>query len=92
MIGVWPLLGICGVCGGLACGIFGLESFGGLGGVSFMSQLIGSVAGVTVALIGGALVYGGVKAVSGLRLNEDEEYKGADLSIHRIGSTNQEEF
>jgi Amt family ammonium transporter len=92
VLGVWPLHGICGVWGGLACGIFGLESFGGLGGVSFMSQLIGSVAGVTVALIGGALVYGGVKAVSGLRLNEDEEYKGADLSIHRIGSTNQEEF
>ncbi len=92
VLGVWPLHGICGVWGGLACGIFGLESFGGLGGVSFMSQLIGSVAGVAVALIGGALVYGGVKAVSGLRLNEDEEYKGADLSIHRIGSTNQEEF
>lgn len=92
VLGVWPLHGICGVWGGLACGIFGLESFGGLGGVSFMSQLIGSVAGVAVALIGGALVYGGVKAVSGLRLNEDEEYKGADLSIHRICSTNQEEF
>lgn len=92
VLGVWPLHGICGVWGGLACGIFGLESFGGLGGVSFMSQLVGSIAGVAVALIGGALVYGGVRAVSGLRLSEDEEHKGADLSIHRIGSTNQEEF
>lgn len=92
VLGVWPLHGICGVWGGLACGIFGLESFGGLGGVSFMSQLIGSLAGVSIALIGGALVYSAVRAVSGLRLSEDEEYKGADLSIHRIGATNQEEF
>ena len=92
VLGVWPLHGICGVWGGLACGIFGLESFGGLGGVSFMSQLVGSIAGVSIALIGGALVYGGVKAVSGLRLSQEEEYQGADLSIHRIGATNQEEF
>ncbi len=86
VLGVWPLHGVCGVWGGIAAGIFGTEALGGLGGVSFMSQLIGSIAGIAVALIGGVLVYGIVKAVSGLRLSEEEEYDGADLSIHKIES------
>ncbi|MDF2182738.1 ammonium transporter [Neptuniibacter sp. CAU 1671] len=88
VLGVWPLHGVCGVWGGIAAGIFGSEVLGGLGGVSFMSQLIGSVAGVVVALVGGALVYGIVKAVVGLRLSDEEEYDGADLSIHKIESVN----
>ncbi len=88
VLGVWPLHGVCGVWGGIAAGIFGSEALGGLGGVSFMSQLIGSVAGIVVALVGGALVYGIVKAVVGLRLSDEEEYDGADLSIHKIESVN----
>lgn len=87
VLGVWPLHGVCGAWGGIACGIFGTEAFGGLGGVSLMSQLIGTVAGIAVALIGGAIVYGAVKAVTGLRLSQEEEYNGADLSIHKIEST-----
>jgi len=89
VLGVWPLHGLCGAWGGIAAGIFGLEAFGGLGGVSFMSQLIGTAAGIAVALIGGFIVYGFVKAVSGLRLTEEEEFNGADLSIHKIGSTSE---
>lgn len=90
VLGVWPLHGLCGVWGGIACGIFGSKALGGLGGVSFTAQLIGSVAGITVALVGGFIVYVVVDKVSGLRLTEEEEYKGADLSIHRIGSTNND--
>jgi len=86
VLGVWPLHGVCGAWGGLAAGIFGLESMGGLGGVSFSAQLIGTLAGITVALVGGALVYGIVGKVSALRLSEEEEFQGADLSIHNIGS------
>jgi Amt family ammonium transporter len=71
-------------------GIFGLEMFGGMGGVTFMSQLIGSVTGVAVALVGGFFVYGLVHAVSGVRLTEEEEYNGADLSIHKIASTSDD--
>ncbi|WP_320819206.1 ammonium transporter [Thalassolituus sp.] len=89
VLGVWPLHGLCGAWGGIAAGIFGLEAFGGLGGVSFMSQLIGTFAGMAVALIGGFVVYGFVKAVSGIRLTEEEEFNGADLSIHKIGSTSE---
>ncbi len=90
VLGVWPLHGLCGAWGGIACGIFGTEAMGGLGGVSLMSQLIGTVAGIAVAVIGGFIVYGLVKAVSGIRLSEEEEFNGADLSIHKIGSTNDD--
>ena len=90
VLGVWPLHGICGTWGGIAAGIFGSSSLGGLGGVSFTAQLIGTLAGVGVALLGGFVVYGAVKAISGLRLTEEEEFNGADLSIHKIGSIGKE--
>ncbi|MEE1923702.1 ammonium transporter [Pseudomonas sp. 148P] len=90
VLGVWPLHGLCGVWGGIACGIFGQQLLGGLGGVSFASQVIGSLAGVVMALAGGFAVYGAIKAVHGLRLSQEEEYYGADLSIHKIGATSQD--
>ncbi len=89
VLGVWPLHGLCGVWGGIAAGVFGLEMFGGMGGVSFMSQLIGTLIGVTIAFGGGFVVYGIIKKVVGLRLTQEEEYQGADLSIHKIAATPQ---
>ncbi|KJH80888.1 ammonium transporter [Pseudomonas sp. KSR10] len=86
VLGVWPLHGLCGVWGGLACGVFGRQALGGLGGVSMASQLLGSALGVLVALAGGFLVYGLLRAIVGIRLSQEEEYNGADLSIHRIGA------
>ena len=86
VLGVWPLHGLCGVWGGIAAGIFGSAALGGLGGVSLLSQFIGTGLGVLVALAGGGVVYGGLKAAFGLRLSQEEEYAGADLSIHKIGS------
>ncbi|QJI28274.1 ammonium transporter [Pseudomonas sp. ADAK18] len=90
VLGVWPLHGLCGVWGGIACGIFGQTALGGLGGVSLISQLIGTALGVVVALAGGFLVYGVIKRVYGLRLSQEEEYYGADLSIHKIGAVSQD--
>jgi ammonium transporter, Amt family len=87
VLGVWPLHGLCGAWGGIACGIFGAVELGGLGGVSFASQVIGTLAGICVALLGGAIVYGGLKMVTGLRMTEEEEFDGADLSIHKISAT-----
>lgn len=87
VLGVWPLHGLCGAWGGIAAGIFGSKALGGLGGVSFISQLIGTVLGVSIALLGGVLVYGTIKKLVGLRLSAEEEFNGADLSIHQIGST-----
>jgi len=88
VLGVWPLHGVCGLWGGIAAGIFGLESFAGLGGVSFTAQLIGSITGVSVALIGGFIIYKSVNYFTPIRLSEEDEFNGADLSIHQIGATN----
>jgi Amt family ammonium transporter len=87
VLGVWPLHGLCGLWGGLAAGIFGAKALGGIGGVSFLGQLIGSGLGVAIALIGGFVVYGLLKVILGIRMSHEEEYDGADLSIHRISST-----
>jgi Amt family ammonium transporter len=87
VLGVWPLHGLCGVWGGIAAGIFGQQALGGLGGISFMAQLVGTVMGITIALVGGFVVYGGLKATVGVRLDEESEYNGADLSIHKIRAT-----
>lgn len=84
VLGVWPLHGLCGAWGGIAAGIFGLEALGGMGGVSFVSQLIGTALGIVVAFVGGLLVYGLLKRSVGIRLSEEEEFRGADLSIHKI--------
>ena len=87
VLGVWPLHGLCGLWGGLAAGIFGAKALGGIGGVTFTGQLIGSILGVGIAVIGGILVYGTLKAVLGIRMSQEEEFEGADLSVHRISST-----
>jgi ammonium transporter, Amt family len=87
VLGVWPLHGLCGVWGGIACGIFGSTSLGGLGGVSLGAQLVGTALGVGIALTGGFIVYGAIKAAIGLRLDQEDEYRGADLSIHHIAAS-----
>lgn len=91
VLGVWPLHGVCGVWGGLAAGIFGQQALGGLGGVSFLSQLIGTLLGISIALAGGLMVYGLLKKTVGIRLDPEEEFNGADLSIHRITATPERE-
>jgi Amt family ammonium transporter len=87
VLGVWPLHGVCGAWGGIACGIFGATSLGGVGGVAFGAQLVGTLLGVLIALIGGAIVYGLLKGTMGLRLDPEEEFRGADLAIHKISAT-----
>lgn len=91
VLGVWPLHGLCGAWGGIACGIFGATALGGRGGVTFMAQLLGTAMGVLWALVCGFAVYGLIKALAGLRLSQEEEYDGADLSIHRITATPERE-
>ena len=87
VLGVWPLHGLCGAWGGVAAGIFGSKALGGLGGVHLGAQLIGTAMGIAWALLAGFGLYGLIKVTMGLRLSQEEEYEGADLSIHRIGAT-----
>jgi Amt family ammonium transporter len=91
VLGVWPLHGLCGAWGGVAAGIFGSKALGGLGGVALMSQLIGTALGISIATLGGFLIYGVLKMTVGIRLDPEEEYEGADLSIHKISSTAERE-
>jgi Amt family ammonium transporter len=91
VLGVWPLHGLCGTWGGLACGIFGAKALGGIGGVSFMSQLSGTALGIVIALAGGFAIYGGLRATVGIRLDPEQEFDGADLSIHKITATPERE-
>jgi Amt family ammonium transporter len=91
VLGVWPLHGLCGLWGGIACGIFGLKALGGLGGVSFASQLVGSLMGAAYGLVAGFVIYAVVDKVLGLRLTAEEEQRGADLTIHKIGANPEED-
>ena len=91
VLGVWPLHGLCGAWGGIAAGIFGAKALGGIGGVAFGSQVAGTALGIAIAVAGAAIVYGTLKATLGLRLDPEEEFNGADLTIHKISSTAERE-
>jgi Amt family ammonium transporter len=91
VLGVWPLHGLCGTWGGVAAGIFGLPALGGLGGVSWQAQVLGTLLGVAWALVAGTVVYGGLKMTMGLRLSPEEEFEGADLTIHHISASPERE-
>jgi Amt family ammonium transporter len=87
VLGVWPLHGLCGAWGGLAAGIFGMKALGGIGGVSLGAQVVGTLLGISIAVGGGFVVYGTLKLLVGIRLDEENEFDGADLSIHKINAT-----
>jgi len=91
VLGVWPLHGLCGTWGGLAAGIFGSKALGGLGGITLSGQLIGTSLGVAWAVLGGLVIYTLLKLTMGLRLSQEEEYDGADLSIHKISASPERE-
>jgi Amt family ammonium transporter len=92
VLGVWPLHGLCGVWGGIAAGIFGLEALGGMGGVSFVSQLIGTLGGAAYALVTGLVVYLVTKTLFGIRLSDADQQQGADLAIHSVGANPEGEY
>ena len=92
VLGVWPLHGLAGAWGGIACGIFGSPALGGMGGVSLLAQILGTLGGVAIALTGSLLIYGALRKWVGIRLTEEEEFQGADLSIHKITANPEEDI
>jgi Amt family ammonium transporter len=92
VLGVWPLHGLCGLWGGIACGIFGLATFGGMGGVSLVAGRRGSVLGAAYAALAGFIIYALVDVLFGFRMGAEEERRGADLSIHKIGANPEEDM
>ena len=68
-------------------GDFGSKALGGLVGVSFGAQVIGTLLGIAVAVVDATIVYSVIKSVTRLRLDEEQEFNGADLSIHKISAT-----
>ena len=91
VLGVWPLHGLCGAWGGIAAGIFGSKALGGIGGVSLASQVIGTLLGIAIAVAGAFVIYSALRAMMGLRLDQEEEFNGADMAIHKIGATPERE-
>ncbi len=91
VLGVWPLHGLCGLWGGIACGIFGYEALGGLGGVTFGAQFVGSVMGAAYGLVAGGIVYFIADATLGLRMSDEDQHRGADLSIHKISANPEDD-
>ncbi|MEY2825252.1 MAG: hypothetical protein RLZ64_1790, partial [Pseudomonadota bacterium] len=50
-----------------------------------------TVLGIVIAVIGGWAIYAVLKMTVGIRLDREEEYQGADLSIHKITATPERE-
>jgi ammonium transporter, Amt family len=92
VLGVWPLHGVTGSWGGIAAGIFGTRTLGGVGGVSLLAQFTGTFAAVAYAAALGTAVYLVLKYAVGVRLSEDEELQGSDLSIHHVSAYPEQEF
>lgn len=90
VLGVWPLHGVCGAFGGITVGLFGQTWLGGLGGVSMLSQIVGTVFAIIIAVVGAFAVYGILKVTMGIRLSQEEEFRGADLSIHKISANSED--
>jgi Amt family ammonium transporter len=68
-----------------------LTVFGGVGGVTFQSQLVGSLLGAAFGFAAGTIVYWIVDAAFGLRLSPDDERRGADISIHKISANPEDD-
>jgi Amt family ammonium transporter len=77
------------LAGAISAGVFGQKWLGGLGGVSFLSQVVGTLTGVVIAVLRASIIYVGLKTTTGLRLDREQEFDGADLSIHK-GSASPE--
>ena len=73
---------ICGIWGTLAVGIFGAMA----GVDQFITQLIGVGVVGAFSVATAAIIIFAIKAISGIRVSEEEELKGLDFSEHSMGA------
>lgn len=84
----WAVHGVGGLWGAVATGIFAVEAVGGYSGLlqgnvdQFIAQVIGAGAAVVYAFVVTYALAKIVDATMGLRVTEDEEYVGLDISQH----------
>lgn len=74
-VGAISVHGVCGIWGTVAVGIFNSE-------MSFVTQLIGTLAVSIFAFVFALVVTLIVKAVMGLRVSAEEEHEGLDIGEH----------
>ncbi|MBT5167092.1 MAG: ammonium transporter [Opitutales bacterium] len=73
-VGAISVHGVCGIWGTLAVGIFG--------GANLMSQFIGVIGVYVFAFVFSGALFLILKAVMGVRVSEEEEFEGLDISEH----------
>lgn len=84
----WAVHGVGGVWGALATGIFASEAIGGYSGLiygdvqQFIAQAIGAGAAVVYAFAVTFILAKVIDTTIGLRVTEEEEYIGLDVSQH----------
>jgi len=84
----WSIHGVGGVWGVLAAGIFAAAAINGYSGLLYgnvsqlISQLIAVVASVAYSFIATFIIAKAVDMTMGLRVREEEEYVGLDISQH----------
>ncbi len=74
-VGAWPVHGLCGIWGGIATGLFG--------GHPLVAQIIGSIVIPAWAFITMFILFSILKSVDLLRVSEEEELIGLDISEHK---------
>ena len=74
-VGAWPVHGLCGIWGGIATGIFG--------GHPIIAQVIGSLVIPIWAFFTMFLLFYALKSLNLLRVSEEEEIIGLDISEHQ---------
>ena len=73
-VGAFPVHGLCGIWGGVATGIFG--------GFDIGVQILGSVVIPVYAFVTMFILFTILKVIGQLRVSEEDELKGLDLSEH----------
>ena len=79
---VFAVHGVGGILGILLLPFLSSTALGGTGEGELMTQLIGTGAVIAWSAIGSFIILMGLKMTLGLRVTEEQEYEGLDVSLH----------